>query len=139
MVDQRPLIGRVGRGARRRTIAMDVGRVGERQRHSRDHARPLDDVGPNGDPPPAVATAEPVEVATSCDPVRLVAIAGGEQVVGLTVRGVTVDLAAVVEQVVMRRHLPLFVHRRRPPKEIGRAADEIASGDDGVGVEGGQE
>lgn len=53
--------------------------------------------------------------------------------------GVAFDFTAVVEQVVVCGHLALIVHRRRPVIEIGRAADEITRGNDGVRVKHRQE
>ena len=113
------------------TSANGNGMVGTMPDHSMTLVR-------DSDQPCPVASLQPVEVAPAGDPVGFVAVAGGEQVVGLGVGGVAVDLAGVVEQVVVRRQLALLVHGRGPVVQICRAADEVARRDDGVGVERGQ-
>ena len=49
---------------------------------------------------------------------------------------VAVDLAGVVQQIVMRGRLPLLVQHRRPIVELLGPADEIACGNDGIGMKG---
>ncbi len=53
-------------------------------------------------------------------------------------RGVAVDLAGVVEKVVVCRDLSLLVHGRGPVVQIYRASDEITSRNDRVRMERGQ-
>ena len=60
-----------------------------------------------GDPPLTVPLLQPVDVAAARDPVGLVAVAADKEIIGLGVGDIAVDLAAVVQQIVMRRHLPL--------------------------------
>ena len=83
-----------------------------------------------------VATLQPVDIASAGDPVRLVAIAPDEQIVGLGMGDVAVDVASVVQQIVMRRRLPLLVQFRSPIVEILRPADEFACGNHCVGMKG---
>ena len=47
-------------------------------------------------------------------------------------RGVTVDIAGVVEQIVHRGDLALLVHFPGPVVEVDCTADEVSGGDDGV-------
>ena len=69
-------------------------------------------------------------------PVGVVTVACGEQVVRLTVRGVAVDLARVVEQIVVSRHLCLLVHGGGPVIQVCWVADEVTRGDHRIGMEG---
>ena len=83
-----------------------------------------------------VATLQTVDIATAGDPVRLIAIAPHEQVVGLGVRDVALDVASMVQQIVMRRRLPLFVQFGCPVVEVLRPADEWACGNGCIRVKG---
>jgi len=49
-------------------------------------------------------------------------------------RDVAVDVAAVVQEVVVRGHLPLLVQAGRPLVELEGTADEVARSNHGVGV-----
>ena len=74
-----------------------------------NHSRPLDGVAAQANPPLAPAPLQPVDITSARDPVRLVAVAPDEEVIGLGMGDIAVDIATVVHQVVMRRRLPLFV------------------------------
>ena len=78
VVDEGSLVGRVGPVAGGHAVGSDIGYVGERDRHGRQHSGPFDHVGAQRYPPLAVATLEAVEVAATGDPVGFVEVAGSE-------------------------------------------------------------
>ena len=135
-VGQRAAIGDVVAVARDDAVEVDARHVAERDRHGRQDARPFDHGAAHGDLPRAVTALELVDIASAGDPVAVVAVASGEQVVGLGVGGVAVQVAAVVEQGVVRRRLADVVQVPGPVIEGVRRADERAGGDLRVGVEG---
>src|SRR3546814_1634666 len=96
---------------------------------------PFDQIRAQRNLPFAVATFQPVDVTAAGHPQRFIAVARDEQVVGLAVRAVAVDLDRIVEQAVVRQDLPGFVHRHRPVVEIGSAADEWPGGHHGITME----
>jgi hypothetical protein len=84
--------------------------------------------------PRPIAPLEPIDVPAAGDPVGFVTIAADEKIVRLGMGDVAVDVAAVIQEIMVRARLPAIVQLACPVVQGHRTADEFAGGDGGVRV-----
>src|SRR5262245_8174781 len=90
---ERPGIGRIASVVRRQAVEVEVRNLAKRIAHGRHGAGPFNEVVAQDHAPGAVATLELVDIAAAGEEVGFLTDAADEEIVGLTMGNVAVDVA----------------------------------------------